>query len=419
MRKRNSVNAIAAILFALVLLGGTVLFISVKNKTVPRTNTVKIYYYDPISMELVPETVNVKLPESEILKIQKITDILKTPGKNGLFPVLNRDAKINSVRVENSVCKLDIGKNATVINPYSVRKEAIRVYGIVNTLTELPEIKAVFITIDGKQQKYFSKYIEIDKPLTHLTSALPEGKDVFIYYGSPDLSKLIVQKRNILATQNPTELGKEILRELINGPFGVTLPEGTEINDFYIKSGGVGVANFNRQILKDSLGSQGEQTRVLAIVNSLTELPDIRSVRILVNGKEINTLYGSVDTSQPIPRFMGITEDPNTVVPYFTIQIDGKKFFTPQIKTVNKESKIKDLFDLLKSPPKGEETFINKSVKLAEWKISPENRSLTLKISVPSGEEENIPKIAEQVKLSYSEIPGISYVTIYINGEKQ
>ncbi len=419
MRKRNTVNAIAAIVFALLLIGGAVLFLSVKNKTAPRRSSVKIYYYDPLSMELVPETVTAELPQNEVLKIRKIIEMLKSPGKNGLFPVLNRDIKVNYVNIKNGICQVDFGKNISRINPYSVRKEAIRVYGIVNTLTELPGINAVSITIDGKQVKYLSRYIEIDKPLTHLTSTLPSGKNVFVFYGSPNLSRLIVQKRNILAVQNPTKLGKEILRELLDDPFGVTIPEGTKINDFYIKSGGVGVVDFSKEILKDPLGSRGEQIRVLSIVNSLTELPDIKSVQILINGKEINTLYGSVDTSQPIERFMGITEDPDTVIPYFTVKINNELFFTPEIETINSKNKIDELFNLLKKPPNGESTYISSSVTLSSYKISSENRSLTLQISAKSQDEDTFSKIAEQIKLSYGEMPGISYINVYINGVKQ
>ncbi len=419
MRKRSTINAIAAILFTLVLIGGGVLFLTAKNKIAPHTSSVKVYYYDPISMELVPETIKAELPDSEVLKIEKIIEILKSPGKNGLFPVLNKETILNSVSIENGICHLDFSKSIAKIEPYTVRKEAIRVYGIVNTLTELPGINAVSITINGEQVKYLCRYIEIDKPLTHLTSALPNGKNVFIYYGTPDLSKLVVQKRNILSVQNPTELGKEILQELLNGPFGTTIPEGTKINDFYIKSGGVGVADFSEEILKDHLGSRGEQIRVLAIVNSLTELPDIRSVQILVNGKEIDTLYGSVDTSQPIERFMGIAQDTETLIPYFTIKINGETFFTPEIMTLNGEDKFEQLFKLLKTPPDGEGTYIDSSVKLTSYKISKENRSLTLKISTPSQEEDKLSKIAEQVELSFGEIPGISHIDIYINGVKQ
>ncbi len=420
MKKRNTVvSAAAAILFVTVIIAGAALFVMFKSKTQPKETSVKIYYYDPISMELVPERVKAKLPESETLKIRSIVDLLKKPGSNGLFPVLNKNATLNSVTVKNGICTLDFDKSIQNIEPYSVRKEAIRVYGIVNTITELPEINAVLITINSEKKPYLSRYIEIDKPLTHLASTLPSGKDVFVYYGSPDMSKLIVDKRNIPAVQNPTELGKEILNELLHGPFGTTLPKGTKINDFYIKSGGVGVVDFNEEILKNPLGSQGEQIRVLAVVNSLTELPDINSVRFLVNGKEINTLYGSVDTSQPVPRFMGIENDKNTIIPYYTTKINGTEYLTPQITETNKKDKFKALFDALKSPPEGYGSLVTNETKLLSYKLITGKNTLILEISAQENPDNTkTANILNEIALSYLEIPEISEVDIYINGEK-
>lgn len=418
MKKSNKINAVAAILFAVILLGGTALFLMMKSRTVPKKVSVKIYYYDPISMELIPETVQAELPENTVLKVKKIIELLKTPGQNGVFPVLSKETALNSVNVENGICTLDFNKEISTIKPYSVRKEAIRVYGIVNTLTELPDIYAVRITIDGQNVKYLSRYIEIDKPLAHLNSALPDGKDVFVYYASPDLSELVVQKRNVLSVQNPVELGKEILKELLNGPFGTTIPRGTKINDFHIKSGGTGVVDFSKEILEHSIGSQGEQTRVLAIVNSLTELPDIKSVKILVDGKEISTLYGSVDTSQPIPRFMGIASDPETAIPYFYIKINGETFLTPKIEAVEGKNRITELFELLKSPPENEGTYISKNSKIESFEFSGKDNSLILKISAPDIKDEGLPELIEQIKLSYLEFPAVSHITLFINGVK-
>ena len=43
-----------------------------------------------------------------------------------------------------------------------------------------------------------------------------------------------------------------------------------------------------------------------AIVNTLTEFPDVEKVQILVEGKKVSTLFGHLDVSDPLSRSPGI-----------------------------------------------------------------------------------------------------------------
>ena len=371
-------------------------------------------------MELIPQKVSVELPENITLKVQKIVNILKTPeASSGLFPVLNKDTTVNSVSFENGICTIDLDKEATNIEPLSVRMEAISVYGLVNTLTEINGITAVQITIDGKKQKYFNHYIEIDKPLTHLSTALPMGKIVNLYFATPDFNHLAVEQREVVTTQNPVTLGKEILRELFYGPMSKlspTFPKDTVLNDFYIKSGGIGVVDINSSILKHPLGSGGEQIRVMSLVNTLTDLPDINAVRILIDGKPVDTLYGSVDTSNPIPRFLGITQNNEVAIAYYTLKIGDKTFFCPFTKTIEGKNKITELFNLLKTPDSGFGTYILEDTKLSSFTENKDSGTLTLNITANNPSEKDMENIAKELALSYKEFPDVNAVKVKING---
>jgi len=419
-RKNNTPQIIAAILFILILIAGIYVWAIYKNSTAPKSESVTVYYYEPISMELIPQKLNTKLPENPVLRVEKMLNLLKTPqASSGLFPILNKGTAINSVSFENGICTVDLNKAATKIEPLTVRMEAITVYGIVNTLTELNGISAVQITIDGKKQKYFNHYIRIDKPLTHLSTTLPTGKTVNLYFATPDFNHLAIEEREVVSTQNPVTLGKEILRELFYGPmYGLspTFPEGTVLNDFYIKSGGIGVVDLGPSILKYPLGSGGEQIRVMSLVNTLTDLPDINAVRILIDGKPINTLYGSVDTSNPIPRFLGITQNNDVAIPYYTLNVEDKIFFCPFVKPLGGKDNITELFDTLKTPESGFGTYISESTKLSSFSYEKNSRTLTLNITANSPTEKDMENIAKELILSYKEFQDINAVKVKING---
>jgi germination protein M len=419
MRKKNSTQIIAAFLFIIILIGGIYVWGIYKNHTVPKKEAVTLYYYEPISMELVPQTVNAELPENPVLKIEKIVNMLKDTGSTNLFPVLNKDTVVNSVSFENGICTIDLNNAATKIMPLSVRREAIAVYGLVNTVTNIKGITAVQITVNGEKRQYFEHYITIDKPLTHISTELPIGKKVSLYFATPGFSHLVLEEREVVSTQNPVTLGKEILRELFFGSLyklSPTFPTDTKLNEFYIKSGGIGVVDLGSSILQHPLGSSGEQLRVMSLVNTLTELPDINAVQILIDGKQVSTLYGSVDTSNPIPRFLGATNDPSVVVPYFTYTINNKKFLCPIVKVINEKNKFAALFNILKSPDPGFGTYLTKDDKLDSYKLNDATGTLNLSVNCKAVEA-NYQNIAKELYTSYKEFPEVNKVIIKINGE--
>ena len=424
MKKKNAGQVIAVSLFVIITILLGALYIYYNSRTVPKKTEMQLYYYDPVSMELIPQKVSIGLPESKELEIKKIIEQLKyAPPNSGMFPVINKGTDVNSAHIKDGICTIDLNKSATEIQPINVKKEAIRVYGIVNTLTEIPGIKAVQILINGEQKEYFSHYINIEKPLTHLSTALPQGRNVNLYFASPDSSMLLLEKREIIASQNPTTIGKEILKELL---FGSTnglknmFPSDVKVNDFYIKSGGVGVVDFSKTILNHNVGSHGEQMIVMSLVNSLTELPDIQSVQILIGGKQVNTLFGSVDTSVPIQRFFGLTQDNTVVVPYYIYTINGKDFFCPTIETVESgQNQIKALFAALKNPPEPLKTYLPSTSILNSYTMTENASTLSINISCEELNPDMINQIEQEIALSFTEIPGISRIEITINNGKK
>ena len=63
--------------------------------------------------------------------------------------------------------------------------------------------------------------------------------------------------------------------------------------------------------MKTSLGgSTGELLAVYSLVNTLTQLPQVAAVQILVEGEVVDSLFGHVDVSSPL------VADPSLVLGY-------------------------------------------------------------------------------------------------------
>ena len=133
--------------------------------------------------------------------------------------------------------------------------------------------------------------------------AIEEMIEVNLYFSDSQAMYLVPEKRKI--PQTPS-LAKQAIIELIKGPensdFYPTIPEGTRVNEIYIVDDIVYVDLSEEIFTNHPGGSSGELMTVYSIVSTLTEIPPIVGVQILLEGNEKNSLVGHVDISMPLLR---------------------------------------------------------------------------------------------------------------------
>jgi len=130
-----------------------------------------------------------------------------------------------------------------------------------------------------------------------------EMVEVNLYFSDSQVMYLEPEKRKI--SQIPS-LARQAVVELIKGPENselyTTIPKETQVNEVYIADDIVYV-DLSEEIFKNHPGgSSGELMTVYSIVNTLTEIPPIKGVQILVGGNEKNSLVGHIDISMPLLR---------------------------------------------------------------------------------------------------------------------
>lgn len=130
-----------------------------------------------------------------------------------------------------------------------------------------------------------------------------EMVEVTLYFSDSQAMYLVPEKRKIPQT---TSLARQAVIELIKGPENSasypTIPEGTQVNEVYITDDIVYI-DLSEEIFKNHPGgSSGELMTVYSIVNTLTEIPPIKGVQILVEGNEMKSLVGHIDISMPLLR---------------------------------------------------------------------------------------------------------------------
>ena len=140
-----------------------------------------------------------------------------------------------------------------------------------------------------------------------LETELPKTKvlEINVYYPDKSGLKLVAVKKEI-RFNNPNEKYFAAVKSLIDKPSNKELtsvmPSHTKINSVTVKDG-TAFVDFGDTIIHNFIGgSTGEEFLVNSVVNTLTDFKEVKQVRFLIDGKEIETIAGHMDLSVPIKR---------------------------------------------------------------------------------------------------------------------
>jgi len=174
-------------------------------------------------------------------------------------------------------------------------------YCIALTLCALEEVESVSLYVDGEPQ---SVGLTADDVLLYDTERNPYEKQIRLYFGAPDGRYLLPEYHNLTITQN-TSLERYVIEELLRGPNDENklsvIPEGTEM--LWVKTeDGVCSVNFSYHLYNYRPGTIiGERLTIYSIVNSLTSLSGVDRVKILIEGRTVDT-YHSMSLAEPLER---------------------------------------------------------------------------------------------------------------------
>lgn len=125
-----------------------------------------------------------------------------------------------------------------------------------------------------------------------------------IYFPNEEGTKLIPVEKKIKVLEK--DKYKTTVQELLKGTDkqgAITIiPKKTKLRSIKVKDS-VATVDFSGDIEKYFVGgSTGEELMVASIVNTLTEFSEIKSVQIIIDGKEVETIAGHMDLTAPLTR---------------------------------------------------------------------------------------------------------------------
>jgi spore germination protein GerM len=132
---------------------------------------------------------------------------------------------------------------------------------------------------------------------------------VKVYYPNDEGERLVAVSRKVKVSDG-TDKYTAALKSLMEGTKeqgqSTIIPRQVKLRSVKVKDG-VATVDFSGDIIKHFVGgSTGEEMLVGSVVNTLTEFPEVTSVRILIDGNPVESLAGHMDLTMPIKRMESI-----------------------------------------------------------------------------------------------------------------
>lgn len=131
-----------------------------------------------------------------------------------------------------------------------------------------------------------------------------DKQEVTLFFSDANERFLIPEKRFIPKENGPEEQAQEMVKALLAGSkTGLvnTFPENVELQSVKMEGGDTLLVNFSESLaVNHPGGSTAEMATVYSLTNTLTvNIPAIKKVKILIGGKERESLKGHIGLKNP------------------------------------------------------------------------------------------------------------------------
>lgn len=223
-------------------------------------------------------------------------------------PLLPEKIKLGKVEIQREIAVIDLVGDFSKLN-IGADQEAKIVEGLTRTATQFPYARQALILLNGKAAETLSGHVAIDKPLAFdkylnvFANRQGEETKIQLYFSDPDAMYMVPVTYSVPKTVAVIKTAVELL---IQGPrqpgLKKTIPKGTKLIDVSLEKGIVYV-NFSREIRDNHWGgSSGESATISSLVYTLTSLPGVEKVQILIEGKTGQSIAGHVILDAPFGR---------------------------------------------------------------------------------------------------------------------
>ena len=165
-----------------------------------RQTIVSLYFYNNETKELISEGRLIDARDLLENPYQKLMELLiKGPENQSLSKTIPDGTKINKVELKGDILYVDLSNEFIENHPGGEEQECASVYSIVDTMTNLTEVNAVKILIDGKENMAFKdNLIKFDDPFVLIREDLNNNTNSENAINTNEVTNSINQNTNVI-----------------------------------------------------------------------------------------------------------------------------------------------------------------------------------------------------------------------------
>lgn len=300
MRKTVSILWIVVTLCALCLLGGC------GTQNVPETaNTQKVYFTTAERLSLTTE--NRPACEGGTVDecVYALLNMMCEPTTVGNRSLFTADGLINRINAEKNILSIYMTEAYSML---SVSDEVLLRAGIVMTLTQVEGIDYVVFYVNeqpltdtlGNVVGVMSASSFLDSRGENLSNY--QQVTLTVYFGNAEGKLVGTERESTISSSFSKE--RQVVNALLDGPetggLLATMPAGTEVVSVSVKNN-ICYVNFDSNFLTGDLVVSPYVT-VYSLVNSLTALPNISKVQIMIDGDSSAKFREVIPLDAPFER---------------------------------------------------------------------------------------------------------------------
>lgn len=317
MRQKRSRQALAPILVLVLVLSLLSGCQSQSTDTAADTQESQegsqIYYLNKDETTVVPVSYEPEAAESGALIDELLEQLAASPEDTELTAVFTQDIHVAGYTLEDGMLSLQFG---TAYQNMKKEREILCRAAVVNTLCQVPEVEYISFLVgdnpllDSKETPIGPMNADSFEENTGSNSSEVTESTVNLYFANAGGDKLVTETVIIRSSSN-VSVERRVVEQLISGPLTEdaypTIPPETNLLSISTKDG-ICYVNLDNGFLAQGYDVT-EAVPIYSIVNSLTEIPGISRVQILVNGETDLVYRESIRFDTIFSRNLDIIEE--------------------------------------------------------------------------------------------------------------
>lgn len=272
---------------------------------------VLVYFATMDKKYLVPVTIDIN-PTKEVAKVA-VEKLLAGPNNDFVAPTIPEGTKLRDIYLSANSGTVYVDLTEEFLQLKDEEEVELALASLTYTLTELPEVKGIRVSIEGENLRELHG-VTLGQPLTkehgvNLIGKKEEGQDeVRVFFGDENAMFLVPVTVGIPADLTVPEKAQQALKVLAQGPpadssLNPVLWKGTKILSLeWQEAQKLLTVNFSKELVGYGGGSAFEKQLVGSLVYTLTSLPEVDQVQILIEGERWDYLPEGTDIFKPLTR---------------------------------------------------------------------------------------------------------------------